>query len=582
MTNFQNPPAGAPINPHGMIQPLQTIVPAGMPAPIASGVLQPQMPAMAPQTNPALSAFGQLPSTQAPVIPSNTLSSDIRIRKITLVETKTQRTQYARTYVPMVDGNTLRVLNNFKDQNPDMLVTASDVVRMQTAGAQFFQTSAQPGQQVAMENGWDTKRYTFTITVDVYFHNTLTHTEYVSGYTDYQGVNNVMGRQTLDPNMVFVITSVSRSAPRPVHNATNGIGHTINGSSYVIAPNTTPDFSKPNNTCLARPRDIFAELSVEAVRRGAEALAGMPASLSGSVPYLNMSTTVGNTPRLSNVDNNVATNYASKILSAAGVALSSPTESTNPYTIARSHAGSREEEYTSSFFVHMLDEKSGSFAGAVANSFTLGRLYGIDPALANSADDRIVVMPSDIFAREIRRTSTGQAITVPAGTECDSFSGTGRATADAIAIMFAATSAFRRAGVSYITCSLSNYSGQDQFAITSIYGIDDGLLAKRASDACQAIIRDTVLAVTRASQSYQIDLVVDINNDAYIKLAIGMQPSAEYVMPCFALASMSPVVGNQQSLDNVVTGVKDITTNLFQDGLTIGDFGGFNSNSVSY
>lgn len=508
-------------------------------------------------------------TSQAIYSPANKLrnsSTSLSIRKITLVGTKPQQNQYLRTYVPKVDSNTTRVMDDYINRIGQPRLNSTDIANMQIEGANFFEISSQPVAPVNIVNGWETIRFKFTITVDIYFNGTMFCTEYISGYTDYYGVTNNM---VLDPKMLFVINSITRSSPRPIKGHYSTVpGQVVTNSNYVISKNALDGFGRPTDIRLTRPSDVFSELSVSLHRQGALEWTGLTNSLLPNTSYLNLNTTVGATPVLSDTSNNIPSAYAAKILDAHGKVFSESDDNTNLYSAARSIV--QEQTYGSSYFLKLLDEKSTNYGNVVGNTFTLDTMYAVDPALQSHSDDRIVVFTSDSFLREMVTTPNG-TIAVPAGNLVDSFSGTGQDYVDALTILQSSISQMRKAGVNYITCHLTNYSGTDNKFITSLLGLDDGFLHMRAQNACDNIINDAVRVVTKDSASYSIDLTIDTDNDAYIKLAIGMNHPREYVLPCFALASISPIVSNDQRyLDNIVSGVKDITDYVFDKTITVG------------
>lgn len=571
-----------PQQPAGMV-PVAPMMPGMMPMGSPPGAM-PMMNANNSMANP----FGGLPNLASTGsigqrITSPQQACNLIIRKIVMIETKPQQNQWNRTMVPKVDASTLNVMNNFKDTSPTMRLNGNVISDMQVQGARFFEISSQPMQQANIINGWANVRLKFTISVDVYFAGKLHCTEYVTGYTDYTGAN--FATKSLDPEMVFIIDSVTVSTPHPSPAALGGIGHSVVGSNLVIAKNQLQGFGAPQQIVTARPVDVFSELMVAGQRKGAEIAAGM-AGMEGFTAsmrptYMNLNTTVGHTPVFSSVMNNVPTNYAARILDAHGKMMHMANDGTDIYASARSEV--IENMFSSSKFVHMLDEKGADdFDGFVGNTFKLKRLFMIDPVLASSADDRMVIIRPDEFMRELQRTNTGEVISIPAGSSADSLSGTGEKVANAAAIMHSANAHFRKAGASYVSCILTNHGGMPESRISSILGIDDGMLYMRVSAACESIMSETVRAITRDSMSYFIQLTMDVHNEAYIKIQLGMDQAHEFVSPCYALGITSPIVAfGQNQLDSLVEGVRNITDNLYGPTLTIGG-STFNPNAVSY
>lgn len=589
----------APVNPYVAPNNFPQVTPT-MPGMLpATGMLpapgMPTMPGMIPaQGMPGMGSnssfinpFGNLPNTAnlgstGAKITSPQQACSLIIRKIVMIETKPQREQTTRLMIPRVDNVTLNVMNNFKDSSPNMRLNGNIIGDMQVQGAKFFEISPQPSQMVGIVNGWQNIRLKFTITVDVYFSGLLSCTEYVTGYTDYSGAN--FSTKHLDPEMVFVIDSVTTSAGRHNSSAIGGVSHSIINSDLVIAKNSIQGFGQPQHMVTTRPVDVFTELMVYGQRQGAEIASGMAGmegmSATMRPTYMNLNTSVGHTPVFSSIMNNVPNNYAARILDAHGKMVQIANEGTDIYGAARSEV--MENTFSSSKFVHMLDEKSGSFDDYIGNTFKLKRLYAIDPVLANSSDDRIVIIRPDEFMRELQRTATGETISIPAGASCDALNGTGEIVANASAILHSANAHFRKAGASYVSCILTNHGGVPESRITSLLGIDDGLLYMRVNAACEFIMSETVRGITRDSMSYFIQIIMDVHNDVYIKIQIGMNPPHEFVAPCYALGITSPVISvNQSSLDNLVNSVREINDTIYGTTMTLGE-SPFNANTASY
>ena len=536
----------------------------------------------------SLNMFGALPNlaslggSMGQSIRSPQQACSLIVRKMVMIETKPQQNQHMRAMETRIDNTTVNIMNNFKDTSPTMRLNGNVIGDLQRQGAKFFEISSQPNQMVNIVNGWITVRLKFTITVDVYFAGKLNCTEYVAGYTDYAGAN--FSTKHLDPEMVFVIDSVTTSQPHPSAGAIGGIGHSVVGSNLVIAKNNIQGFGSPQHMVTTRPVDVFSELMISGQRKGAEIAAGMGSMEGFSAQmrptYMNINTTVGHTPVFSNMFNNVPTNYAARILDAHGKIINMSNDGTDIYAGARSEV--IENVFTSSKFVHMLDEKSSDFDGFAGNTFKLKRLYSIDPVLASPMDDRIVIIRPDEFMRELQRTVSGDIISIPAGTCVESLSGTGEKVANAAAILHSANAHFRKAGASYVSCVLTNHGGQPESRITSVLGIDDGLLYMRVTAACESIMSETIRGITRDQMSYFIQITMDVHNDAYIKIQLGMDQASEYVTPCYALGSISPVVAiGQPALDSLVDSVRDITDSIYGPTLTIGG-PVFNPNAASY
>lgn len=572
-------PPMAPMTPMAPMAPMTQVPVAGMPV---------------QNTGPDYSLFGNSPTPFNSGVSPNDITSpqqavQLRIRKVVLIETKPQSEQRSRIFIPRVDGHTINVLNNYKNSVPAFGVDSSGemtrqlpfnsniIADLHSQGAKFFSLSPQPGGVASIVNGWSNTRFKFMITVDVFIAGKHIKTEYINGHTDYVGAN--WSTESLDPNMVFYIDSVSTSIPY-INSSTNSIGQMVKDASVVLSKSNVVGFDKPETMVATRPQDVFSELAVGIARKGAEEIHGTSVSPAGNIPYFNMNTVVSSkVPLLSNVFNNDPVNYAARVLDAHSKTFSSAAEATDVFRTARSLV--KENTFSSSHFTHMLDEQLGSINGVVGNSFTLNCLYKIDNNLQNPMDQRIVVARPEVYMRELQRTATGDVVSIPAGNSADSFSGTGEDIADAMSILHSACAHFRKAGAAYVSCVLTNHGGFPESVISSLYGIDDGTLGARVKMACDNIMAEAVKAITRDQMSYYIQIHMDTYNDAFIKIQIGMNSPREFVAPCFALGVTSPVVTNDQgSFDRIVDGVRSISENIYGININIGDVNPFNSGTT--
>lgn len=602
--NNQVPVAGAPVQtqvpvvgqqqfqPAGQVpvvgQPVMAGAPMGVPVsgfqPMSFPVTQQPSSVLFP-TSQEIALFGSPPPKSGnPVtgLSAPGQATQLQIRRLVMIEAKPQNQQYARNYIPLIDNNTVRALenirdtspmvNNFGEKIPKMDLSSSVIASIQSQGHNIFGLSPTPSGQLSIENGWGTVRMKFTLTVDVFMNGQFILSEFINGYTDYNGVD--FNKEYIDPNMVFYIDSITSSSPYPNQAAPNGVGFVINKSNLVIANNTGQGFNQPRQLVTTRPMDVFTELNATPARKAAEQLVresfmGGPGSPSGSIPYMNLSTTVGSTPRLSKVDNNSVTQYTASILNTHATTFAMADDYTNVFSAARGLI--HEDTLSGSHFITLLDNHLGGISSATANTFTMRDLYRIDPILQNPSDTRVAIFRPDQILREIYRNSMNQVISIPPGSSVDAISGTGAEFADVTALALAASTEFRKIGVSYITCILTNHGGFDEVKITSLFGLDDGTLAIKAKTACENIITQAVHSITKKQMSYNIVINMDVYNDSYFKYQMGMGHSREFVVPQFALAMLSPVMTfNQAHLDNITSAIHDVTSRIHGHSMTLG------------
>lgn len=510
------------------------------------------------------------------------MAYSLTIRSMTMTATKPQQQQYLRTYTPVITGETIAAVTNRMMERPDGRISANDVASMSGSGIDFFRYSGTPQAGLAIEGGWGHIRFQFVLTLEVHFQGKHVQTEYVSGYTNDLAVSH---NKTLDRNMIFYINAITKTVPR-TRNTSYGMvrSESISDSSLVI-PNTEVVGFMPNSQLtMLRPADIFSELLVKDVREGIEA-ENQILGVSNAHSYMNMNVTIGATPMESRRFNDIPTNYTASILDAYGKATlqNNGIPSSDPYSVARSYV--QESQFSSRYFVSMLDRMNSSYEGRASNFFTLAQLYSMDPVLESSSDTRIVVHNNISRMKELLPSGSSR-VEIPSGVDCDSFGEISEDVIEALSMLNGSIAVFSQAGATYVSLNVSNMMGLPYVTINGLQGMDsDGSLAARVNLAAERF-RDEVYAVCTKGGNLRVDadIIIDTTNDAWISIARDGGYKREFVLPVFGMGLFAPVVSrNQLDSDNIVGSVNSILTQAYGGSHITGEPGdSFDSTSVNY
>lgn len=157
--------------------------------------------------------------------------------------------------------------------------------------------------QISIVNGWQTKRYSFSMYVEVRMTSGGSIVYIVSGFTDTNEIH-INGNQVfINPDIVLHITNINTGTIQM--NQDNSTGILIMSSDQVLSKNQyLQDWSVQGNEFRSqRPLDVFNTITSNMFKQDTDAI------------FINASTSLPQ-PVLANRVNNIPTNYTTKLLNS--------------------------------------------------------------------------------------------------------------------------------------------------------------------------------------------------------------------------------------------------------------------------
>ena len=484
----------------------------------------------------------------------------IEIRKVYLGLTRPQANQVRRTYDITLDGQAERAIQNTIGQYGRDAFQPVHLGKLLAGEGKFMQHSGRPDADVGIENGWDIERFRFTMVVDVYRNGTFQRTEFISGYTDYNGVTNMgmISSVTVDPQMTFTINHVTEARARNMD--AQGRPVPLIGSSNAVVRNM--DFqgmgNSMNNLYLTRPSDVLRCVDKVDVYKGMERTAAI-GDLS-AMPYQDLDSMLTNMPMMSADTNLLLPTFASRTLTGL---LENSLNKFDPMNMDGQGNGSMasmniaDTPFGNSGFIHVMNRALANGVATTA-TFTFGDLIRMDSTI----DDR-----TDVFGRAYE---TG-AISIPDGRNVASLGTTEMIAVHATSIVQTTLALMSMAGVATLAYSATNMdTGDTEITLQACDGLDvDGQLFMRLERMKTRLKLECFSAVARQGAMYEVEVFADAFNDVFIKLT-WENVRRDYVIPAFASSSLAPVVtkdlGNLVGMAEAIHDVVDTCKNMIAPG----------------
>jgi hypothetical protein len=224
----------------------------------------------------------------------------MKIVKVLFMEIGANDQMYLRPFQANVDGEELNHLQEVTRNGKNLTPAALSGV-----GADIMRPSATISNPVDVVGGLNNGRLVFMMEVEWPAQAGLVTVEYLTGYTDYVGVNATFGRNTYDPNMRLYFNNVIRGSRRRDRSgfASRSTVH-VQDSHQIISGEYQPDITNLHNVPhLMRPQDVFTNVSMAECRN----------LISGDV-YDTRSTHGPDKLQVSDRRNNIPGTYLSRLL----------------------------------------------------------------------------------------------------------------------------------------------------------------------------------------------------------------------------------------------------------------------------
>lgn len=295
----------------------------------------------------------------------------IRIARISLVQTGTYNQMYMRPYTAMIEPHKLDDLTRRIDSAKVNKITGALFTGL---ASDIIKPSATPAGEVYIPNGWDIPRCRFWMEVHVM---TSTGTEmiyYLQGFTDHYGVDS---QSHVDPNMRFYINSFIKLVRQQV--MVTGIGVTVQDrivENAQVINGQLISYTVPD-AALMRPADIFHGIQ-------SSGLANSYASF-GNGNFNDTRVTLGSGSERSSRINGIPSAYLARIVDSWNMSnVTWEFGNTNGDIYDRAVNNAIESPVSENTFIRHLSNVRGVVG---ATDFTLRDLAQLDPNVVNVVEN---------------------------------------------------------------------------------------------------------------------------------------------------------------------------------------------------
>ena len=467
---------------------------------------------------------------------SNVLFRNITFNEVTEFNTQGFRPYTATDDTKSVVNNAVNIINERKFNmgrfSPSNVGSITDNM-IAVAGASTG--------NIGISNGWNNRRFMFTINVDVQMSSGGCINYIVSGFTDTNNISIMGNNVNIDPNIELHITNISEGR-------SSGSGLFISKSDQILTrQHYMNDLSVNGNEFRSqRPMDVFNTITSNMFKGN------------NTTSFSNTETALG-TPVFGNRFNNIPNQYSANIFNsyvdAANANSSYVGENYHPEVAELVSTESAKESYiTNNKFLDFLNANNDEFT--VRTSFTWGDLVRIDPNImdrlhVNLLSDRESFLPSSGFvtANTNNRSDLLGQIAAVLGSSIPAL-----ATRCNIQIInFIANNTFGVHNVNVINCQSFNPATQrmhgDQFATQLPSQVLDSLF-------------------TNMQLVYELSVYCQVNSETFIKLKVhGPNGGNEdFLIPTFAESLFTPTVTNNvNTIDSISEAVKFVTTRIAEE-----------------
>jgi hypothetical protein len=477
-------------------------------------------------------------------------TSNVIFRKITFNEMPEFNTMGFRPYTanPNTREVTERVVDrmaenmfNVKRFSPTTIgYMTNDVIALSGANTGY----------VAIDNGWQTKRYSFSILVEVQMTSGGSTYYVVSGFTDTNEILIQNSNVFISPDIVLHITNINSGV---ANNMGNQGGLNIVAADQVLTKNHyLNDLRVQGNEFRSqRPLDVTSTMASNMYRANTDAV------------FINAATSLP-TPQLGKRINNIPTNYASNLfnsyIEASEVNMETDPSGYFPEPGELSHTSSIKENYFSdNKFLTYLGRNDISATNQA--SFKWRDLAAIDQHImdrvhVNTANDRLNLFRGSGFA-----LPSNGLITANTANRSD-------ITGQIVATLSTSIPALAiKCQLSSIMFIANNNMGQHVVQTQSCTAYSP-VFQKRGSDMFENLLPTYLLNTlfTQMDLTYELLVFCHTETETFIKISINGGPYEDFLFPTYADALVTPLVTNDHNtIDTISSTVNNISTVLAEE-----------------
>lgn len=452
-------------------------------------------------------------------------SSTLRVVAMRIQEMGTYNDQYLRPYTTDVSQATMNKVVNLASEAKDRgeQITTLGLAAVND-GRPLVTPSTQPEGLATIANGWRERRFRFLMTVDQDFGIGGMNRFYFTGYSTHadHGYNGA-----LDMDMQFYINSAIRTRFLEAVTPMAGLVKQENAVSnrHVIANNNWEGGMSPNQLYMLRPEDVYTTIHLGNTVRG------------GTDVYNDTRIQAQRTASMSDVNNNLAHNYAAKIINTYVAASSAqPTyanDSQNVITDAQKLCYSTVDNPLIVALSRVRDH------GFISNSFTLKDLCRIDPNAYNQIQF-FPLSPNDYGSLH----SSGMT---------SDWHGQDGATMAAIKICQSVPALMGAMMLQNIAFTSTNSTMDAMF--TTKVSFADSMNKMDIPQRCQGFVTRFEQEILRDitvnnNISYYLEVRADAFGETWVKISFNNGAMYEYVVPSFCDNLISPIItpNNQHAM----------------------------------
>lgn len=460
----------------------------------------------------------------------------MRIVNLLLQETGTYNSMYIRPYITHVTQEASNIIADRVEQTGD--ISPSTFAGL--TGNMITPSSVNLGE-IPIPGGWNHKRISFLLTLEVSSTMISNKLIYVQGYTDHLGIAN---SGAIDPRMLFFINSITAVARNTVQTPMGvqcmdrviETAQVINGQLFV-------DRSYSDNGVYGlRPYDIFVSTQI----------AGISDIGHNYNNIYDKRVRLDSSPNLSKSSrkNNIPTSYMSTLIGSYKNALSlSEFGGIDSDVYSRAASLSSDHSVLNNEFIRAIEMYTGISSPV---TFNINILESIDPNVGNVTN----------FIR------VGNTMLVGCHTAGNSehWNGANRETVIATLLSNAIPSLMLEYMINKITFRSTNHdiNGQPTTVLIDAKSVTNLDLTKSFSMFKHRLENELIYDITFGNQiSYMLDVQCDVFGESRIGLSLDGGPMISYVTPSFCDSLITPVyTTNKDMLYTVCHDIEHIFSNI--------------------
>lgn len=428
-----------------------------------------------------------------------------------------------------------------------------DFVRQQHMGANFkaesfnpiindiISLSANSLGNVPIVNGWNIRRYSFTIMAEVERSNGNVQSYMIEGFTDTSEIMARGDEVLCDPNMVLYVNNVVSFGQR-VNRHTNKITLAPVENFNVINKDSFGQSANLSKIVTQRPYDV-ANMSLGGI------LAGNTSKI-----IVDTRSSVATESKTSNIVNNNPTTYVAKIINDGINAMdNSNTDSMYNTTTVRNMLNTVSEPILAqNGFLQQLGRVNKDAAVSVT-SFTWRELVQVDPALGNPSCQWLNLFP--LNNRPIHLPGSGNM--------CDDITGSGNEQVFASMIANGISDLMARCRAVDVSVMATNDSGFDVATVTAMRCYDDNETKFQAAIFQDLFVANIIQMINHNTRfAYNVTVTSVLWGETFVMVNLGAG-TYTFLFPNFANSMYSPMLTNNK------VGTEDLSRHLLSIANTI-------------